>query len=84
MKWQDAYEARPSKNIRGENVFDIFRKGTEDMIWADIPEEELEGFMTEMVKIVEKAASDELETLLTEDYTEYGGLGNQSKGDYES
>lgn len=65
MKWQDAYDARPSKNIRGENVFDIFRKGTQEAIWVDIPEQELEKFMAGMVSIAERAITEELDEMLS-------------------
>ena len=67
MKWQDAYDARPSKNSRGEDVFDIYRKDTEQMIWADIPVEGLEEFMAGMVDISNKAAADELDKLFEDE-----------------
>lgn len=63
MKWQDAYDARPSKNSRGEDVFDIYRKDTDQMIWADIPPEGLDEFMVGMANISNKVASDEFDKI---------------------
>ena len=84
MKWQDAYDARPSKNSRGEDVFDIYRKDTEDAIWVDILPDNLEEFMRGLLGISERAAEEEFDKLFEEDYTEYKGLGNLGKGEPES
>ena len=51
MKWDDSFDARPSKNVRGEDVFDIFRKDTEEMIYADIPVDSLNEIKKQMSRI---------------------------------
>lgn len=63
MNWESAYDIRASKNVRGENVYDIYRKGTEEMLWADIPVEKIDQFLKGMVGIAERAAEDELDAL---------------------
>lgn len=65
MKWEDCFEARPSTNVRGENVFDIFRKGTEEMIYSDIPVNSIEAIKKQMSDLLDYVAREELEAVLT-------------------
>ena len=65
MKWEHAYDIRPSLNIRGEKVYDIYRKGTEEMIWADIPVAKIDEFLKDMVSISDRAVKEELDKLFT-------------------
>lgn len=65
MKWDDAFEARPSKNVRQEDVFDIYRKGTEEMIYSDIPPNSLEDIKKQMSDLLDHVAREELEAVLT-------------------
>jgi len=65
MKWQDAWDIKPSKNVRGEDVYDIFRKDTNDMIWADIPAKDIDKFLGALVSQSEYYANQELDALFT-------------------
>lgn len=67
VRWEDAFDAIESKNSRGEKVYDIFRKGTQDMLWADIPENKLEDFKKVMTDYAERILSQDLEDILTEE-----------------
>lgn len=66
MKWQDIYDAKPSKNSRGEDVFDIYRKGEEQPIWVDILSDSLETFMKGMMDISDRAAQEEFDALFSD------------------
>lgn len=65
MNWDDCFDARPSKNIRGEDVFDIFRKNTEDMVYSDIPIISIDKIKAQMVSIIDVVAQEELDALLS-------------------
>lgn len=65
MKWEDAFEARPSKNVRGEDVYDVYRKSTLVMIYSDIPVDSLEAIKKQMMDLLEHVAREELEEMLT-------------------
>lgn len=66
MKWQDVYEAKPSKNARGENVFDIYRIGDKDAVWVDILADKLEEFMKGMMGITDRAAQEEFDAMFSD------------------
>ena len=70
MKWENAYDIRASKNSRGENVYDVYRKDTEDMIWADVPVADIDTFLSGLVDISNKAATEELDSLFEMDNDE--------------
>lgn len=64
LKWEDAFEARPSKNVRGEAVFDIFRKNTEEMLYSDIPAMDLDKIKKQMSDLIDHIATEEIEVAL--------------------
>lgn len=66
MKWQDAYDIRAAKNIRCENVYDIYRKGTEHMLWADIPVDKIDEFLKDMVAISERVIQQQMDELFSD------------------
>lgn len=70
MNWERAYDIKASMNVRGENVYDVYRKGTQEMLWADIPVEKIDEFLKGMVRISEIAAAEELDALFTIDAPE--------------
>jgi hypothetical protein len=63
VRWEDAFDIKASKNVRGENVYDIYRKGTNEMLWADIPVAEVDEFLKGMIGIVDKVAAEEFDNL---------------------
>ena len=69
MRWEDAYDIRPSVNTRGEKTYDIFRKDTEDMLWSDIPVDNIDNFLKGLVAISELAAREEVDNLLSGEET---------------
>lgn len=66
MNWEDAYDLRPSKNVRGENVYDIYRKGTENMLWADIPVDQIEDFLKVMVDFANRVITQQMDDIFSE------------------
>lgn len=64
FKWEDAFEVRQSKNTRGEDTFDVYRKGTEEMIAADVRKEDIEEFLQGLARFVHRVATEELEEML--------------------
>lgn len=64
LKWEDAFEVKPSKNTRGEDTFDVYRKGTEEMIAAAVLKENIDKFLDDLAKIVSRVATEELEAML--------------------
>lgn len=65
MNWERAYDIRASKNARGENVYDIYRKGTEDMVWADIPVKDIDIFLKRAVAMSEQVAQEYFDKLFS-------------------
>lgn len=65
MKWENAYDIRASKNSRGENVYDVYKKDTEEMIWADIPVVDIDAFLSGMVDIVDRVATEEFDKMFS-------------------
>ncbi len=67
LDWKDAFDIKPSKNTRGEDTYDVYRKGTDVMIAADVLATEVDKFLEEMVKMGDRHATEELEALLGND-----------------
>ena len=68
LKWEDQFDVKESKNSRGEVVFDIYRKGTDYMIWSDVANmQEVENVCKGMCALMEVVAADEMERLLLSD-----------------
>lgn len=65
MKWEQVYDIRASTNIRGENVYDVYRKDTDDMIWADIPVEQIDKFLKGAVDLSERVITEQMDDILS-------------------
>jgi hypothetical protein len=65
MRWEDAYEIKLSKNSRGESVYDIFRKGTDRMLWADIPVDKIDGFLKWVVTLSDQIVTEQMDELFS-------------------
>lgn len=70
FKWQDAFDIKPSKNLRGEDTFDVYRKDSDVMLAADVLASEIDKFLEGMAKVSERYAIEELEAVLGNDTTE--------------
>lgn len=66
MKWQDVYDIKPSTNIRGERVHDIYKKGETEATWVDIPVDFTDEFLKNIEKLCGALANQELEKILGE------------------
>lgn len=64
LNWKDAFDIKPSKNTRGEDTYDVYRKGTDVMIAADVLASEIDDFLKGMMQMSERIATEELEAML--------------------
>lgn len=64
MRWQDAFDIKPTKNVRGENTYDVYRKDSEEMLASDIPAKEIDEFLLGLMRFLKRIAEEELESAL--------------------
>lgn len=65
LNWQDVFEIRASQNVRRENVYDVYKKGTNDMIWADIPVDKIDEMMKWLAGFADKIITKDMDELFS-------------------
>lgn len=69
MRWEDAYDIRPSTNTRGENTYDVYFKDSDTMLAADIPAKEIDKFLGDMVKMADRVVTQDIDKLFGKEDT---------------
>jgi hypothetical protein len=67
MRWEDLYTIVEGLNPRGEPVFDVYVKDTDNMMWANIPVDDIEEFMKGVLSIIEKVAEEEFDKMFEQE-----------------